>query len=330
MASGQAKDRSETDVRPLSVELSVVVPVYGCRGCLRELCARVARAVTPVVRSYEIVLVDDGSPDDAWAEIRTLVDSQSAVRGVRLTRNFGQHAAITAGISVSEGDWIAVLDCDLEDPPEVLPEMYRMAGAGYEVVVGRRTRRTQGSLRALLSKLYFVILNRLSDVRLDPAQGALSLFSRRVSAEYLRLGDGDRHHVMILKWLGFRTVTLDYEQDPRFSGHSSYTMRALLGSAASGLLFQTTGLLQHVIYTGLTLAALGFLVAAFLVYQRFAADIQPGWTSLAVLILIVGGIIVASVGVVGLYVGRLFEKSRGRPLFLIEDVIDRRTPTSGR
>lgn len=311
---------SSLDNIPLTI--SVVIPVYGCRSTILELCERLGQTLIPRVPAFEVILVDDQSPDNAWETIEEIVSGSSYVRGVRLSRNFGQHAAIAAGISLSRGQWIAIMDCDLEDPPEVLAELFRIAVSGYDVVIGRRVARAQGLARGLLSKAYFSLINSLSDVSIDGTYGALSIFSQKVRADYLKIGDGDRHHVMILKWLGFRTAIFDYKQQQRDGRVSSYTFSSLIRSAVSGVMFQTTVLLRWVIYFGFAVAGLGFIAALWLVYQYTTMKIQPGWTSLAVLILLIGGMIILSIGIVGLYVGRIFEKARSRPLFVVDEVID--------
>lgn len=299
------------------LELSVVVPVYGCAGCLEVLHQRLT-SVLASLPSYEIVLVDDCAPDGAWAVIQRLASRDRRVRGIRLSRNFGQHAAITAGLAECRGKRALVMDCDLQDPPEVIPQLYRKALEGHDIVLARRKRKQQALFRRAASALYFRALGALSGRRFDGEFGAFSVVSRAVIDAYLRLQDRDRHYLFILYWLGFDTATIEYEHAERHSGASSYSLRALLRHAFNGMMFQTTTLLRWIVYFGFAVSAAGALLAAYLVYQYATRTPPPGWTSLAVLILVIGGFVIMSTGVTGLYIGKIFEQVKGRPLYIVE------------
>jgi dolichol-phosphate mannosyltransferase len=301
-----------------SCDISVVVPVYGCKDCLNRLVERASTTLSHMRLSFEIILVDDCSPDGSWSEILRLIETTSGIRGIRLSRNFGQHAAITAGIASSRGDWIAVMDCDLQDPPELLAELYARAQLGAEVVVARRRTRMEAWHRRLVSRVYFAILRRLGNV-IDGTDGALSLMSRNVANAYLTIRDHDRHHAMLLRWLGFRQETIVYDQAPRFDGSSSYSFGALIESAIQGILFHSTKLLRLLIYGGLAMAFTGLMMVPALIALHFMVEQPTGWTSLAVLLLVIGGGIIISVGTVGLYVGRIFDQIRGRPMYIIAE-----------
>jgi len=304
------------------VELSVVVPVYGCADCLVALHRRLTPVLEACAESYEIVLVDDCAPDGAWSVIRKLADQDPRVRGLRLSRNFGQHAAITAGLAECSGEHAVVMDCDLQDPPEAIPQLYQHARAGHEIVLGRRKRKKQSRFRQFAAAVYFRLLGAVSARRFDGEYGAFSIISRQVIDTYLRFRDRDRHYLFILYWLGFDAASIDYEHAPRHSGASSYSMRALLRHALEGLVFQTTTLLRWIVYLGFLVSAAGVFLAAYLLYVYFALTPPPGWTSLAVLILILGGFIIIGTGVTGLYVGRIFEQVKDRPLYVIDKRIN--------
>lgn len=303
---------------PLPVQISVVVPVYGYAGCLAELCERLHSTLRKLTASYEVILVDDRGPDDAWSVIQEQASRSAEVRGIRLSRNFGQHAAIAAGLTVSRGEWVAVLDCDLQDPPEAIARLYEEATGGADIVFARRRQRTESALRQTVSRAYFRILNMLSDQAVDGREGSLSLFSRKVASSYLAVADQDRHHVMLLNWLGYRRATIEYDQEPRRGGKSSYGLSALLDSAICGLFFSSAKLLRLIVYAGALFAVAGFLLAIALVIRRYALYTAPGWTSIIVVELIVGGAILLSVGTVGMYIGRIFDQVRQRPLFIID------------
>jgi glycosyltransferase involved in cell wall biosynthesis len=300
-------------------ELSIVVPVYGCADCLTALYERVAGALDATEPDWELVLIDDASPDGAWERMCTLAAGDPRVRALRLSRNFGQHAAITAGLAESRGRWVAVMDCDLQDPPEQIPQLLAAARDGYDVVLSRRAQRRQSWYRRVGARLYFRLRNLLSDVPADIQYATLSVISRPVVEAFLRMGDRDRHYMLILNWLGFRRLEIEVPHAERYAGRSSYSLGKLLSVAMDGMFFQTTVILRWIIYAGFALAGAGLTLAAVFVALYFVERPLPGFTTLAVLILIVGGFIMLSTGVTGLYVGKIFEQVKGRPLYVIAD-----------
>jgi polyisoprenyl-phosphate glycosyltransferase len=305
-----------------SVEVSVVVPVYGCVGCLHSLCERIAAAVGPIVSAYEIVLVDDRSPDGAWQTILDLSAGDEHIRGVRLSRNFGQHAAITAGFSEARGRRVIVMDCDLQDPPEEIPRLYERSIAGNDIVLARRIGRRQSWLRRTGARAYFRLMRTFINSDLDGDYGAFSIVTRPVVDAYLAIGDRGRHYLFILNWLGFERDEIEVAHGERAAGRSSYTFTRLMKHALDGLFFQTTIVLRWIIYFGFAVGFGGVCLAAYLIYFALVSHPYPGWTSLAVLILLIGGLILVSTGVTGLYIGQIFEQVRARPLFVIDERTD--------
>jgi polyisoprenyl-phosphate glycosyltransferase len=299
-------------------ELSVVVPVYGCRDCLFALHRRLRESAGSITPDFELIFVDDRSPDGSWEALLELSRSDPAVRVVRLSRNFGQHAAITAGLVEASGEWVIVTDCDLEDPPEEIPRLHAKAREGYDFVLARRKRRRQSLFRRFAASAYRRLSNLLAGTDVDPRLTNLSIVSRQVVDSFLRLRDQDRQYVLILLWLGFRHTTIDVDQDPRYAGRSSYGLRELIRVAADGIFFQTTKLLRWIVYVGFAVAALGVALAAVVVYTYVQEDPPEGWASLAVLSLILGGFIIASTGVMGLYIGKIFSQVKGRPLYVVD------------
>jgi polyisoprenyl-phosphate glycosyltransferase len=301
-----------------AIRLSVVVPVYGCADCLVALHERLTRALEPMTDSYELVFVDDRSLDDGWAVLQQLAAQDPHVNAFRLSRNFGQDAAITAGLAQARGDWAVVMDCDLQEAPEDIPRLWAAAGDGYDIV--RTTRRGwhHSAFRRWTSRIYRR-LTLETDVR--PDYSNLSLLSRRVIDAFLRLHDRDREYMIALDWLGFHSTSIEIEHHERHAGRSGYTLRRLVHVALDGMFFRSTVLLRLVVLLGFVIATSGVVVATFEVVDYFAEPRQtvPGYTSLAVLLLVLAGFIIVSVGVVGLYVGRIFEQVKNRPLFLIDD-----------
>jgi dolichol-phosphate mannosyltransferase len=302
---------------PVQVELSIVVPVYGCADCLVALHDRLTASVSEVTDRYELVFIDDRSRDDGWGVLQRLARADAHVRAFRLSRNFGQDAAITAGLAQARGAWAVVMDCDLQEAPEDIPRLWAKAREGYDVV--RTTRRgwRHSPVRRWTSRLYRK-LTLETDVR--PDYSNLSLLSRRVIDAFLRLHDRDREYMIALDWLGFDSTSVEIEHHPRHAGESGYTFARLARVALDGVFFRSTVLLRVVVLVGFLVALAGIVLALFEVVDYFAEVHRtvPGYTSLAVLLLLLAGFIIVSVGVVGLYVGRIFEQVKNRPLFLVD------------
>ncbi len=297
--------------------LSVVVPVYGCADCLVALHARLTDSVAQITDSYEFVFVDDRSLDDGWSVLQRLARQDEHVRAFRLSRNFGQDAAITAGLGLASGEWVVVMDCDLQEAPEDIPRMWAAAGEGYDIVRTVRRGWRHSAVRRWSSRVYRR-LTLETDVR--PDYSNLSLLSRRVVDAFLRLRDRDREYMIALDWLGFDSTQIEIEHHERHAGESGYTLRRLVQVALDGMFFRSTVLLRLVVLLGFVIALVGVVIALFEVVDYFVEPQKtvPGYTSLAVLLLVLAGFIIVSVGVVGLYVGRIFEQVKDRPLFVID------------
>jgi dolichol-phosphate mannosyltransferase len=298
-------------------KLSVVVPVYGCADCLVALHDRLSRSVAEVTERYELVFIDDRSIDGGWEVLCALARRDPRVRAFRLSRNFGQDAAITAGLAQARGEWAVVMDCDLQEAPEDIPRLWAAAGEGYDVV--RTTRRgwRHSAFRRWTSRAYRK-LTLETDVR--PDYSNLSLLSRRVIDAFLRLRDRDREYMIALDWLGFDSTSIEIEHRERYAGESGYSLRRLVRVALDGMFFRSTVLLRVVVLVGFLVALAGTALAVYEVIEYFAQPNQrvPGFASLAVLTLFLAGFIIVSIGVVGLYVGRIFEQVKDRPLYLID------------
>jgi polyisoprenyl-phosphate glycosyltransferase len=304
------------------VEISVVIPVFKCAECLHHLRDRLDSALEQIPGDHEIILVDDRSPDESWDILREIAAEDDSVRLIRLSRNFGQHAAITAGIEFARGRWIVVMDCDLQDPPEEIPRLYARAREGAEIVYARRTGRQGPWFRGLASRMYFRILNASLGTDFDPDYGNFTIISRKVRDAFLRFRDKDRHYLMILRWLGYDHASIDVAHAERYAGASSYTLGTLIRFAIDGLFFQSTTLLRWSTYVGFAASLCGVVLAGLLVVNYFLENTYPGWTSLAVLMLLIGGLTITTVGVAGLYIGKIFTQVKDRPLYVVDDVVE--------
>jgi polyisoprenyl-phosphate glycosyltransferase len=306
-------------------EISVVIPVYNCAGCLRALHERLTATLSGLTADYEIVLVDDRSRDGAWEVLCTLARSDPRVRVVRLSRNFGQHAAITAGLTRARGAWTVVMDCDLQEPPEEIARLYAKAQEGHDIVRATREGRRHSAFRRMSATLYRRMLSEREGGEIEFS--TLSIISRKVVDAFLELRDRDREYQLVLDWLGFSQATISFAHAEREGdAPSAYGLRELVRVALDGMFFRTTVLLRWIVLLGFVVALLGGLLGLYAIYSRYVEDTPPGYTSIVVLLVLLSGFIIISLGVVGLYVGRIFDQVKGRPLFVVDEQIDGDAP----
>ena len=304
------------------IDLSIISPVYGCERCLESLHQRISQTVQSLGLTYEIVLVDDRGPDDSWLVMAALARRDPAhVRAIRLSRNFGQHQAISAGLSECQGRAAVVLDCDLQEPPEVIPRLWEQFQEGHQVVFARRLARKHSPLKRATSWAYDRIIWLISGKPLQPDLGSLSLIGRPVIDQFNVFRDINRHYLHIVQWLGFDPVTIDYVHQSRAAGKSSYSFSRLLRHAIQGLLFQNTRWLEGIILGGALISMLGLAVGCWAAWTALRGSPPPGWASTVVITSLLGGAIIIIQGIVGLYVGQIFEQVKGRPLYVVAERI---------
>lgn len=302
--------------------ISVVIPVYKAEGIVHELHRRLTAVLAEEASgAYEIILVEDRSPDRSWEEIRQIAGLDPRVHGIRLSRNFGQLAATTAGLEAACGNWVAIMDCDLQDRPEDLPQLLAKAREGFDVVQARRAK--GGPLiRRTGTKAYFGVLRWMTGVDIDWELAAFSVLHAKVKDAFLDVTDRNRNLLLVLAWLGFNSTSVDVAHDDRFAGESSYSFRTLLTYALDGMFFQTVAPLRWIVYWGFWVALASIIAALFLIFQWFNETVYPGWTSLMVVALFLGGVTLSSLGIVGIYVGKVFDQVKGRPVFVVDDEIN--------
>jgi dolichol-phosphate mannosyltransferase len=303
--------------------ISVVVPLYCCEAFVDELHERLVRALTPLSPRFEIVLVNDASPQGDWARARALAARDPRVKAINLSRNFGQHYAITAGVDHAQGDWVAVMDGDLQDPPEEIVRMVRKAQEGFDVVFGVKPRKNHGLLKRLGSRGFTRVLAWLMDTDLQNSVTHFSVVSRKVVANLRRFKERNRSYAFFLRWMGFDVGYVEVEHHARPSGESSYTLRKLLKLAFELTVSQSDKPLRVSILFGFLTASLAFAAGVVnIVRYYFWATPVEGWTSVIVSLYFIGGILLMALGVLGLYVGKIFEETKGRPLYVVKDTIN--------
>ncbi len=303
--------------------ISVVTPVYLAEACLEELCRRLGAALSAITPDFEIIMVEDASPDGSWEVVQRVVAMEPRCKGIRLARNFGQHYAITAGLEHASGEWVVVMDCDLQDQPEEIGKLLQTARDGdYDVVFGRRVHRRDSRLKRLTSKTFYAVYNFFTDSQFDNTVANFSISRRPVIQEFLRMREHNRSFPLFIRWLGFAVGYVEVAHAERFAGKTSYTLRKLLRLSAESILSQSNKPLHLSIVLGLVLALGAFLVALYFVAKYFVRGIPvTGWTSMMVSLWFLGGVLLANLGILGLYLGRVFNEVKNRPLYVIRQRI---------
>lgn len=300
--------------------ISVVIPVYRAKDCLAELHRRLVGALESLTPAFELVLVEDGGGDGSWEAIAELAQRDRRVKGLKLSRNFGQHVAITAGLDHASADWVVVMDCDLQDQPEEIEKLYRKAREGYDIVFARRRDRHDSVYRKAVSGLFSLIYNYLGDIKIDNSIANFSISSDRVIACVRQYRERNRAFPIFLNAVGFRRAVVDVDHAARFAGESTYSFGKLLDFAVQCIVSQSNKPLRLSIRFGFALAALSVLYGVVIVIRYLYSDIGvTGWTTLAVLISFLGGLGFANLGILGLYLGKTFDEVKQRPLYCVEE-----------
>ena len=304
-------------------KLSVVSPVYHGENMLEELVARISKAVAPLTSDYEIILVNDGSPDASWEEIKTLCARDAKVKGINLAHNFGQPYAITAGLSYAQGDYIAVIDCDLQNKPEDLPALFLKAMEGYDIVSARRVHRDDTFLKRMSSAVFHRVYDFLSGFSTDKAVAEFGVYSKRIVKVYCSIPEYSRSFVELIHTLGFRKTGIDVMHDHRLKGKSSYNLSRLLRLSFNAIISNSNRPLQLAVTLGFIMSLFSFLMAVYNIFAKFAGwNEVAGYTTTVFSIWFVGGLLLFMMGILGLYIGKIFDQVKGRPVFIVQDTLN--------
>lgn len=305
------------------VTISVVSPVYGCRECLGELCRRVAATLVPITGDFEIILVNDACPQGSWEQIQALARQDSRIKGLNLSRNFGQHYAITAGLDHARGDWVVVMDCDLQDKPEEIAKLYAKAMEGYDIVFGQRVERQDNFFKKLASRMFYRVLEYFTDTEHDNTIANFGIFSHQVIENVNRYREQNRSFPLFVKIVGFKRTQIPVEHDDRLYGKSSYNFKKMVNLAIDSIVAHSNKPLRLFIQLGFFIS-LGSMLYAFWLFLRFFlyGDVTEGWTSLMVSMFFMFGLLFGILGILGLYIGKIFDEAKGRPLYIIQEAIN--------
>lgn len=305
------------------MELSIVSPVYHGEKMLNELVQRIHAAIKELTDDYEIILVNDCSPDLSWQKITEICSHDKKVKGINLSRNFGQPYAITAGLSYAAGEYVAVIDCDLQNKPEDLPAMYRKAKEGYDIVSARRVVREDTFLKRLSSATFHKVYDFLSGFKTDKAVAEFGIYSRKVVKVYCSIPEYSRSFVELVHTLGFKKTTVDVLHDHRLEGESSYNLYRLLKLSYDSIISNSNRPLHLAVSLGLIMSVLSFLMAIYNIFAKFyGLNEVVGYTSTIFSIWFVGGLLLFMMGILGLYIGKIFDQVKGRPVFIVSETLN--------
>lgn len=307
--------------------ISVVIPVYKAEECLGELYCRLKAALESITDDFEIILVEDCGGDESWKTIKNLAKQDMRVKGLQFSRNFGQHYGITAGLDVCSGDWVVVMDCDLQDQPEEIPRLLAKALDGFDVVFARRSQRKDGYLKKLSSHLFHIVFQYLTDVKTDESIANFGIYHKKVIVNFRKMRESVRTFPLFVNWLGFSKAAIDVEHAQRPYGKSSYTFTKLIKLAVNSIVAQSNKPLRISIKAGFLMALGSVLVALYYTMRYFLYEIPvQGWTSVIVSMYFLAGLFFINTGFIGLYIGRIYDETKKRPLYVVNESINLSLP----
>ena len=302
--------------------ISIVSPVYRAEKILPILVSEINLVMERIGEDYEIILVDDRSPDNSWEVMKVLSSQNPKIKSIRLSRNFGQHSAIFAGLTKAKGDWVVVMDCDMQDQPKEIAKLYKKALEGYDIVLGQRENRKDKFLKKLTSKLFYKVFNYLSGANFDNNVANFGIYHQKTIKSILDMGDYVKFFSLFINWIGFKSVSIPIEHGEREEGKSTYSVGRLFKQAFNVIISFSDKPLRLFINFGLSISVLSFIVGIYYLYLALTGKIaQPGFSSLILSIWFLSGIIISCIGIVGVYLGKTFDQTKGRPTFIIDEEV---------
>lgn len=303
--------------------ISVVSPVYKGEKMVHELVTRVKENVSKITNDFDIILVNDASPDQSWQMILRECQDDQRIKGINLSRNFGQHKAILAGLNYAKGHWVIVMDCDLQDRPEEIPTLYQKAQEGYDIVQGERENRKDGFFKKMSSTLFSKIFGYLSGIRTNKKIANYGIYSQKVIEAVCKMPERDRAFGVQVDYVGFKKVSIPIEHGYRFEGSSSYNLKKLLSLAFGTIISNTNKPLKMMVHLGFVMTFLSIGIALYNLFAYLLGYISvPGFTTTVFSIWFVGGMLMMQLGIVGIYIGKVFDQVKGRPLYVVMDEVN--------
>jgi polyisoprenyl-phosphate glycosyltransferase len=299
--------------------ISIVSPVYCAESLVHPLVSRIKASVDPITSHFEIILVEDGSPDNSWQKIQENALYDPRVKGIKLSRNFGQHYAITAGLDQAQGEWVIVMDCDLQDRPEEIINLYNKALEGYDVVLARRVNRKDKFSKKLFSAFFIKLLSYLTGVKLDGAIANFGIYNRKVIKGVCSMRESIRVFPVMVRWVGFNTTTINVVHAEREEGSSSYNFTRLMNLALDIMLAYSDKPLRLAVKLGIFISLSSFLFTIYTVIKALLGGFSvSGYASIMSSLWFLSGLIILVLGISGLYIGKIFQGVKQRPIYLVD------------
>lgn len=305
------------------MEISVISPVYQAEHIIDELCNRLLSTLNSITEKFEIILVEDGSKDNSWEKIEELCNKYKKITGIKLSRNFGQHNAISAGLKNAKGKWIIVMDCDLQDDPFEIPRLFKKAKEGFDIVLAQRKIRMDSRFKKISSKWFYKFYSYFTDTEQDDTVANFGIYNSEVIRSVNEIGDYERVFPTLIQWVGFKKTTLEVNHNERYQGKSSYSFFKLLSLAFRMVISFSNKPLKIALIIGLLISLASFSLGLFYLFKAISGEItQPGYASIIISIWFLGGTILFFIGILGLYIGKVFEKVKNRPNYIIEQKLN--------
>jgi dolichol-phosphate mannosyltransferase len=304
-------------------KISIVIPLFNEAENIKPLFVALSEIIKHLPFTCDIIFVDDGSRDGSFQLVKTLGTEDNHVKGISLSRNFGHQIALLAGLQHADGDMIITMDADLQHPPETIPLLIKEFEKGFDIVNTRRIDgKDAGYFKKATSRYFYRMINKIAEVNIPEGSSDFRLMNRRALDAFLQFGERDRFTRGLVSWMGFRQSVVAYECPPRLAGKSKYTLRRMLHFAADGVTSFSSRPLRIASYAGMIVFLVGLAYALYAIIQHIVGKTIPGWTSLLVTVLLLGGIQLLSLGIIGEYLARIFNESKSRPLFFIKDRVN--------
>lgn len=303
--------------------ISIVSPVYRAENILEKLVNEIQSVMHQMGVTYEVILVDDRSPDNSWKLMKKLSLQFSEVKSIRLSRNFGQHPAIMAGLSEAKGEWIVVMDCDLQDQPKEIKNLYSKALEGYDIVLARRVNRQDNFLKKLSSKWFYKVFNYLSGIEVNSEVANFGIYNSKVIKSIDRINDYIKFFPLFIQWVGYKSTSIVVEHSEREDGKSSYSLLKLISLAFNTIISFSDKPLKIFTFIGLSISSISFIFGCYYLIQALTGQIkEPGFSSLIISIWLLSGIIISTIGIVGIYLGKTFNQVKNRPIYIIDEKLN--------
>jgi len=302
--------------------LSIVIPLLNEESLIHELVSRVKFNATKITEDFEIILVDDGSSDSTWDKIKIQGKIENRIKAVKFSRNFGHHYAITAGLKHSNGDWVVVMDGDLQDRPEVIPDLYSRAQDGFDVVFVSRVNRPEGLIYKFAQKSFYLLLRIFSGIKYDSSFANFSIISKQVVQSFSSFTENTRFYSTTVNWLGFNRTSIEASHGQRYSGKSSYSFNKRLKLAIDIIISFSERPLYLAILFGLITSLFSVLIFFWITIGAIKSEFTVlGWPSIMAAILFIGGMILTVIGILGIYLGRIYREVKFRPLYIVKEIL---------